>query len=189
MRFHHKPEEGASKLVPPQNSAAPKNNPSWIQVTLYGLFLQYLSFPFPLKTTAEALETRVLLVAFPRLLSASLRQLYKRLHLIDKVKPAFSVVEGWIKMHSEVAVVILFSYSTMEVKYVELHVEVHVMVSRKTVLFCFLNWKNDLTVLTCKIPFFLSIKYSKATQCHYQSHNYYSSDDTTYVKVICNYKR
>lgn len=38
-------------------------------------------------------------------------------------------------MHSEVAVVILFSYSTMEVKYVELHVEVHVTVSRKTVLF------------------------------------------------------
>lgn len=99
MRFHHKPEEGASKLVPLQNSAAPKKKkpkktPSWIQVTLYGLFLQYLSFPFPLKTTAEALETRVLLAAFPRLLSASLRQLYKRLHLIDKVEAAFSVVEG-----------------------------------------------------------------------------------------------
>lgn len=58
-------------------------------------------------------------------------------------------------MHSEVAVVILFSYSTMEVKYVELHVEVHVTVSRKTVLSCFLNRrKSDFTVLTCKIPFF-----------------------------------
>lgn len=43
-------------------------------------------------------------------------------------------------------------------------------------------------LLTCKVAFFLGIKYPKATRCHYQSHKYYCSDDTTYIEVICNYK-
>lgn len=63
--------------------------------------------------------------------------------------------------------------------------------SRRTEVFCFvlIEGKVDLILLTCKVAFFLGIKYSKATECHYQSHNYYSNDDATYIKVICNYKR
>lgn len=53
----------------------------------------------------------------------------------------------------------------------------------------FFFWhKEEVILLTCKVALFLGIKYSKATQCHYQSHKYYCSNDTTYVKVICNYK-
>lgn len=62
----------------------------------------------------EAPGARVRLAAFPRLLFGSLMQLHKHLRVILELS---SVVEvRRIKMHKKISVVMLFSFSTMELK-------------------------------------------------------------------------